>query len=405
MLTAYYTVVAQLTEQKEGRKMSHFTVLVSVEPPKSTFSATIYTPKEMAELTALRALKEPGYQAKMRLRELDEKSSPFEQKIEDIVSDILDPFYENTEESEYLEFVETGTSYRIQYETGSVLQIRMPDGTLCFEHDDSFSRNYRLHEGKVYRHVKDESKLLALPDSHNTAPAGVLVDGFEVIEHYPLKDLYPTFTQFMEKYCAELYHKEKDAYGYYQNPNAKWDWWQLGGRWQHVFLVPEDCDLVVYGDSGTFGPQEANTPSGYRWVAGARKSDIQWDKMREWHLQFHQTTFQSLEKWFWEDVKLENHSTMLVKTEDGIHEWDNLIYKKGDTLDDYIRRMGINPEIRFPCTPFAFVDADGWHESGEMGWFGCSSNKKDTVLWHEEVDAFINRVPDNYFLVSVDCHI
>lgn len=383
--------------------MSHFTVLVSVEPPLSMVSAIIYSKEELAEIAALRVIQNPDFKDEIRLKELTERASSFEREVEEAVTGILAPFNENTEDSDYLEFVETGTRCRSQYETESVLQIRMPDGNLCFEHDTKFTKHYRLYKGKVYH--KDPAETPFSFGYDRLAPTGFPLKEFEVIEHYPLKDLYPTFEQFMEEYCGESFNEEQKAYGYYHNPNAKWDWWQLGGRWQHVFLVPEDRDLVIYGGSGSFGPQGTNNPTGYRWVAGARKSDILWEKMRELELQRCRNSFQVFERWFLEGVEPKDKSPMLVKTEDGIRSWDDLLYKKGDTLHDYLKRMGVNPEIRFPCTPYAFIDDDGWHGSGDMGWFGCSSNKKEEISWNEEVDAFIASVPDDHFLVSVDCHI
>src|ERR1039458_4522924 len=39
-----------------------------------------------------------------------------------------------------------------------------------------------------------------------------------------------TFEEFAE-YNGYRRDEEKDKYGYWDNPNKKWDWYQVGGRW------------------------------------------------------------------------------------------------------------------------------------------------------------------------------
>ena len=36
---------------------------------------------------------------------------------------------------------------------------------------------------------------------------------------------------------AELIKDEDDGHEYYNNPNAKWDWWVVGGRWDEAMPV------------------------------------------------------------------------------------------------------------------------------------------------------------------------
>ena len=48
---------------------------------------------------------------------------------------------------------------------------------------------------------------------------------------------YQSFEQFMSEYYG--YHKEGDAWGYLTNPNAKWDWYEEGGRWNGFFRTKD----------------------------------------------------------------------------------------------------------------------------------------------------------------------
>ena len=55
---------------------------------------------------------------------------------------------------------------------------------------------------------------------------------------------------------------------------------------------------------------------------------------------------------------------------------------------------------------YAFVDRNGdWTGSGDMGWFGISSNDKDERAWNDEIQKLMNEAKDDDFLAIVDCHI
>jgi len=70
----------------------------------------------------------------------------------------------------------------------------------------------------------------------------------------PFKNLFPTFEAFMAEWHG---HEERNAetgrYGYYENPNAKWDWYQIGGRWSGFFKVKPIRLLADASSLKTFG--------------------------------------------------------------------------------------------------------------------------------------------------------
>lgn len=51
--------------------------------------------------------------------------------------------------------------------------------------------------------------------------------------------VYDRIEDFINDYHGYVLNKEKDAYGYYYNPNAKWDWFELGGRWSGMIKLKE----------------------------------------------------------------------------------------------------------------------------------------------------------------------
>lgn len=46
----------------------------------------------------------------------------------------------------------------------------------------------------------------------------------------------------LDKFASEFheYEKHENMYGYWKNPNSKWDWYQIGGRWRGFFPVKKN---------------------------------------------------------------------------------------------------------------------------------------------------------------------
>lgn len=46
---------------------------------------------------------------------------------------------------------------------------------------------------------------------------------------------YPDFENFLlEEYGYDYYNEEERVVGRWFNPHAKWDWWEIGGRWNNL---------------------------------------------------------------------------------------------------------------------------------------------------------------------------
>lgn len=61
---------------------------------------------------------------------------------------------------------------------------------------------------------------------------------------------------------------------------------------------------------------------------------------------------------------------------------------------------------QYMISSFAAIDRNGdWLGSGDMGWFGISTNDKEERAWNDELQTLLNEAQDDDFLVVVDCHI
>jgi hypothetical protein len=52
------------------------------------------------------------------------------------------------------------------------------------------------------------------------------------------------------------------------------------------------------------------------------------------------------------------------------------------------------------------VIKDGkWYQRGEMGWWACVANEKESDVWAEEFGKLMESLSDDTLMTLVDCHI
>ena len=91
-------------------------------------------------------------------------------------------------------------------------------------------------------------------------------------------------------------------------------------------------------------------------------------------------------------------------TEEGVRDWDELVYVKGETLDEYLTRTGLSAMDSYRCSFYSVLTGDGWASRGEMGWFGISDDNMEEREGHDQLQMFLKNAPDEAMLLSVDCH-
>ena len=254
------------------------------------------------------------------------------------VDGLLEPYMENccgTPDYKYMEFYDGIEEYGDEYENGTVSKLKCPDGSLMSKYDKRFE-------------VSDRSD--GIPKMRYEYP-----DGYEVVD-VPCKEAYPTIEDYLREWHCLSRDDATGKYGYWQNPNAKWDWYdENGGRWRQYAI-----DLM--GDQSL--PIE----------------DIRFDSAEQ---------MAKAEKWWQEHIG-----------EDGKPKGLDALWWCGLDHDRYVESQG-HLSFRAVVTP------DGkWHEVGEMGWWGISSESADELYdWDTHFEErFLEPYPD-CTLTIVDCHI
>ena len=210
------------------------------------------------------------------------------------------------------------------------------------------------------------------------------------------------------------------------NPNAKWDWWQVGGRWSGFFMLKP-------GATGNLGQRSLldrgpDNRSGY--ADSARKCDIDFDAMRDkagakagaqWD-KIHEVCGAHLSTFVpWVKMRDEVCAGNIDAARDAYHEQDALRAKtEADRLDpsedrfllwadleDYLcsREACVQRARDSACSTFAVLKDGQWYERGSMGWWGMVADEKDAQTWGEQFSKLIDELPDDTVLTAVDCHI
>lgn len=201
----------------------------------------------------------------------------------------------------------------------------------------------------------------------------------------------------LQIYEDESYDKNGNHLTTY-NPNSKWDWYEIGGRWNKILLVKEEVKDIEEGTPswGNLDSINKKAPEGFKWVTGAKIKDIEFEKA----IEFNNTYNKSIR--FWE-LYVEGQKPQNEEEKEMI-KWE--IYKKEYYIERYETKENY-AKINSIFTTWALLDEKGWHEKGEMGWFAMANDTKDSELLFIEKFTETIQKPENQdkYLVIVDCHI
>jgi len=179
------------------------------------------------------------------------------------------------------------------------------------------------------------------------------------------------------------------------NPNAKWDWWVVGGRWADLFNITEgqrkDFDFLATKEKrkveaeGYFDKLTAITdgiePPENTWK---QLVDIYKDNIEE---------ARSIRQ---------NHPWIKAIAAD-----EDLRWRRDDEVEIFTkgRDKYVQGEVERSCSPYAIVKNSEWHAKGKMGWFGISDDQKTQGDWNKTVNDMIIIGRGDERLTVVDCHI
>lgn len=210
------------------------------------------------------------------------------------------------------------------------------------------------------------------------------------------------------------------------SPKSKWDWYQIGGRYNgHFAYKPEFASEVING-----GRSWASSEQEPLHCDGGQKKALDLDAMRdeaEATARARMTEFRALvghlpeaRPWgsFLERVTDENDPYTIGDARRDYHSQPRCeaLRKSGSDLkyyDDAIETFQQDEEAYAAqaragaIAGWGMVTRDGeWHEQGRMGWWAANdASAESTRTYQQEAEAYIDSLPDDAWLISVDCHI
>lgn len=233
-----------------------------------------------------------------------------------------------------------------------------PDEKICFEVEEVFpnpgsngAHNDTVYEGKVQVRIID-------------APRQI-----------PLKEKYTDYNLYLKDYHGE---DNPEKQGYWHNPDAKWDWYSVGGRWAGFFKKKAGAE-GIRGSDGVMGAHLSEDG-----VDIVKIKDIDWEAMAEAEKERRakhwdeEMAKEDVKQRFWWDENRDNVIKM--------------------TREEYINRPVHN-------STFAVLHDDEWYERGSMGWWGIVSDGKEHEVWDEEFTKLIQNLDPEAEVTIVDCHI
>lgn len=204
------------------------------------------------------------------------------------------------------------------------------------------------------------------------------------------------------------------------NPNAKWDWYKIGGRWTGFFKLKPGKKGVV-GDPG-FMTEPADSTAGY--TDQAKKGDIDFEAVRE------EKGLEAAYVWdavhriadgrdfiTWEEARAEHPEDMekarklyseqpvkldILKSKDNKVRWSLFA---DDSIMVTSREEWIQKARDRAIVTFAVVKDGEWYEKGKMGWWAVVSDEIDQEEWNRKFSELLDSVSDDTLLTLVDCHI
>jgi hypothetical protein len=338
----------------------------------------------------------------------------------DNLDEQLQPYHEfecDGDDEQYEQNVDILAKARAKYEADTERRYKDPEGALHEPYDERFL--VQKNDGPW------PQKISVLPEGWEevTVPTPTLQTLAEFINGYYGHNIVKPGEEI------DLEKSDKHKYGWVKvdetgevleaidrtNPNKKWDWWVVGGRWNGYFPVREGAQLPEgQGGPSWWNAEDAepkNRANSLRWgdvdIQTARAAQLKeateafdkWAALVEQHGKAD--TWKSvLEKHGTENIeaaRAEYNEQPLIKAAFEARFWDP--DELGYDRDAYVKRC-----VDSALVPFAILHEGKWYQRGEMGWWASVSDEKEEGVWEREVAKLFDSFPEDLIVTAVDCH-
>lgn len=326
-----------------------------------------------------------------------------EEPDHDVLAAVLQPFHEyecTGVEDQYVVDVDVTEEVLSGYAKATETRLRDPDGALHNRFDESGNWKPEFSQPGDYGQRRE-----------------LIPDGWTSVE-IPTSDV-----EDIETWAKDYggWFKRDGRFYDRTNPNKKWDWWAVGGRYNGRLLT-------VAGD-GMKGEGGLMTPVKATGFDAVRRDNLDFAAMKLARQAERQ-------KWLDEVVakaKLEpgEIDAAFAAVARYQAEWQTLphprprgseyyAWMRSHSHDGDLAARLSEPNFELPdvttttaewvsaapsITAFAVLKDGEWTERGSMGWWGMVADEKDRNEWEPAVSALVDTLPGERWITVVDCHI
>lgn len=276
-----------------------------------------------------------------------------------------------------------------------------PEGISFFKKDEDGHRNL----------VKEGFEIVTMPRKNHAELLGL--------------NLQEDFMRFAIEYGYVETPNQPGKVSYFHNPNAKWDWFQIGGRYSGkliskagergtVSLLMNDfnykskeCDISQFKDIDFEAMRKSNVDKRLNWIQDAMKSVKEKSFARfedNWH---EYCRLRDLIRKTCKDKNisfreyLENNPTELtVIMFRAIEDYSQVDYQYDFSSTGSLQTWA---ESAPALSAWGFIKDGKWSEKAEMGWWGMHSEIKND--WDSCFNHMLSTIKPDQWIAVVDCHI
>lgn len=210
-----------------------------------------------------------------------------------------------------------------------------------------------------------------------------------------------------------------------RSPDAKWDWWTIGGQWAGYFVCKDGARGRVLSPQRNH--RSADVIEADRCDGGAKR-DLDLDVLRE---RCAQKAVKALAQWrtitedtppamswaTFRDLVSGESGYTIERAREEYHSqprvqaiWDTDFAWDDDPIAEYDGQPAslLVEKAKARAVPgYAMITLDGrWMAPGRMGMWGAGTEtESDQIGYWEAANAYVGSLPDDAFLIVVDCHI
>jgi len=281
----------------------------------------------------------------------------------------------------------------------------------------------------------------------------VLADMEEVDQDYiQYGEEYTSKSNFIEEYYGYEFDEKTKKWGNFTNPNSKWDWFQVGGRWSGELVIKPipllkdqntNTNELGFLDNEMFGlfKKFEHDKDVFNHITAKYQGKTKLINaiMERWKKDRYSKDAKFKEKNFMNETFTSNRADIAKKGQIDIKgmekpmrerasstwsQWHNEIKFLRD--DDKKQIKWINENIGYfriaeamerlinmtkeeyvACNsvwyPYALVYEGKWYEKGKMLMFGMSVNEESD--WGSQFKELWKEIPEDSLITMVDAHI